>query len=82
MRKYNELTNPSSCIAKAFGQEMIFVLLGRDEAAPHAIREWVKERIRIGKNIEGDEQTRDALLTAIIMDDERSTFKPKRASNV
>ena len=47
MRKHEELTNPLSCLSRARHNEMTFVLLGRDAAAPAAIRAWVKERIRL-----------------------------------
>jgi hypothetical protein len=40
--------------------EMVFVLLGRDAAAPAAIRAWIMERIRLGKNESGDAQLADA----------------------
>jgi len=44
------LTNPNSCMSKARDDEMTFVLLARDAAAPFAIRAWCVERIRLGKN--------------------------------
>ena len=50
MRKSAELEGPS-CITKAWDDEMIFVLLARDEAAPVAIEAWISERIRTGKII-------------------------------
>lgn len=56
MRKRDELTDPASCMSRARDDEMTFVLLGRDEAAPLAIRDWIEHRIRLGKNQRGDEQ--------------------------
>lgn len=39
---------------------MLFVLLERDTAAPAAIRAWIKERIKLGKNQRGDAQIIEA----------------------
>jgi hypothetical protein len=68
MIKRNELSNPASCINRAKDHEMIFVLLGRDKAAPVAIRAWVDERIRLGKNEWHDDQIQEALLAAKYME--------------
>ena len=51
---------------------MIFVLLGRDAAAPVAIRAWVQERIRIGKNKSTDAQIEEAIQCADDMEFDRS----------
>ena len=64
MIKRDELTNPNSCMSRARDDEMTFVLLGRDHAAPVAIRAWVAERIRLGKNMLADEQIQEALSVA------------------
>lgn len=72
MRKNQELTNPQSCLSRARGDEMTFVLLGRDAAAPAAIRAWVEERVRLGKNSRTDSQILDALKTARLMELERT----------
>ena len=64
MLKRDELSNPNSCLNRAADGEECFVLLGRDAAAPVAIRAWVAERLRIGKNQPGDETIVDALRTA------------------
>lgn len=61
MLKYEEIVSPGSCWNRATSQERLFVLLGRDKAAPVAIRAWVEERLRLGKNIEGDAQITEAL---------------------
>ena len=51
---------------------MTFVLLSRDPAAPKAIRYWVHERIRLGKNQPGDPQMVEALECAKTMDQQRA----------
>lgn len=70
MRKLSELTDPRSCMSRARVDEMTFVLLGRDKAAPAAIRAWIDERIRLGKNAPGDPQIREALACARTMEQE------------
>jgi len=62
MRKRDELTDPRSCMSRARDDEWLFVLLGRDAAAPVAVRAWIEERIRLGKNKRDDPQILDALL--------------------
>lgn len=54
MRKYEELENPNSCLNKADDGELLFVLLARDPAAIVAVRAWISERIRLGKNKPSD----------------------------
>ena len=71
MIKREELTNPKSCMSRAKDDEMTFVLLGRDAAAPHAIRAWVDERLRLGKNLVSDAQIVEALLCAEAMEQNR-----------
>ena len=71
MRKRDELTLPNSCMSRARDDEMTFVLLGRDVAAPVAIRAWVAERIRTGKNCQDDLQIREALGCAAMMEADR-----------
>ena len=60
MRKRDELTNPNSCMSKAKDDEWTFVLLGRDLAATVAVRAWIGERLRIGKNEPDDDQILEA----------------------
>ena len=60
MRKLDELMDPKSCMSRARPDEMTFVLLGRDAAAPYTIREWIKKRIELGKNQPGDAQIVEA----------------------
>jgi hypothetical protein len=67
MRKKDELSRTHTCMAHAHPEEMVFVLLGRDVAAPAAIRAWVAERIRLGKNVETDSQITEALACAETM---------------
>jgi hypothetical protein len=59
--KREELTNPKSCMSKARDDELTFVLLERDDAAPTTIRFWAFERVRLGKNTQNDPQIREAL---------------------
>lgn len=68
MIKRDELRNPSSCLNKARDDEMLFVLLGRDAAAPAAIYAWIEERIRLGKNQPNDPQIMEALQCARTME--------------
>lgn len=70
MRKNLELTLKHACMQHAHPEEMTFVLIGRDAAAPHAIRSWAAERIRLGKNAETDEQIVEALACATTMETE------------
>ena len=60
MRKRDELTDPRSCLSRARDDEWTFVLLGRDRAAPVAVRAWIEERIRLGKNQRDDPQIVEA----------------------
>jgi hypothetical protein len=60
VRKRDELTDPKSCMSWAGNEEWTFVLLGRDRAAPAAIRAWIGERIRLGKNARTDPQIVEA----------------------
>lgn len=61
MLKRDELSRNDSCLSKARDDERIFVLLARDVAAPHAVREWANERLRLGKNDRMDPQIQEAL---------------------
>ena len=70
MRKKDELTREHTCMQHAHPSEMVFVLLSRDAAAPVAIRAWVAERLRLGKNTEIDEQIVEALACAQTMESE------------
>jgi hypothetical protein len=60
MRKRDELADPTSCLNRARADEWLFVLLARDKAAPVAVRAWIEERIRSGKNTRADGQIVEA----------------------
>lgn len=68
MRKDQERENLTSCWNQAHDDESMFILLGRDASAPAAIRAWCADRIRTGKNLEGDWDITQALLTALDME--------------
>ena len=72
MRKHEELINPASCMSRANPDEMVFVLLGRDLAAPAAIRAWADVRVITGKNRYEDPQIQEALACAETMERERA----------
>lgn len=69
MRK-KDLSKEHTCMHHAHAEEMVFVLLSRDIAAPVAVRAWVAERLRLGKNVETDAQIVDALECARVMETE------------
>lgn len=71
MRKREELKNPASCLSRARMDEWLFVLLGRDAAAPATVRAWVAERVRLGKNKEDDEQIQEALQWVALVEAEQ-----------
>lgn len=68
MRKQEELIR--GCMAKAKDDEMTFVLIGRDRAAPVAIRAWIAERIRTGRNVATDSKIVEAEECAATMERE------------
>jgi hypothetical protein len=68
MKKSRELNDPGSCLNRARDNEIIFVLLARDAAAPAAIRAWAGERMRLGKNRLSDPQILEALSCADAME--------------
>lgn len=67
MTKDWESVSPTSCFNHADPNEMIFVLLARDVAAPITIRAWCAERVWLGKNKWDDTQIVEALECAKIM---------------
>jgi hypothetical protein len=79
MRKNEELNDPKSCMSRAHSDELTFVLLGRDSAAPVAIRAWITERLRLGKNVPEDLQITEAEETARRMELERSIPRHKHS---
>jgi len=61
MLKHEEALNPQSCFNRAKDNEPVFVLLGRDMAAPAAISTWIAMRRVLGLNTEAlDEQIIEA----------------------
>lgn len=78
MRKRDETTRADTCLARAHSEEMIFVLLGRDPAAPEAIRAWIGARIRLGKNKRDDAQILHALECAPRHGSGRQTMGSRR----
>jgi hypothetical protein len=72
MRKKDEILNPNSCLNRAQVDELIFVLLERDEAAPIAIQAWIEARIRLGKNAPDDAQIKEARELLVKMADRRN----------
>jgi predicted component of type VI protein secretion system len=71
MLKKDELKDPTSCMNRARALEMVFVLLARDAAAPVAVRAWIEERIRLGKNTRDDAQIVNAEYCAKVMEAQR-----------
>lgn len=67
MEKHRELNDPASCWNKAEFDEPVFVLLGRDAAAPITIVEWANARINLGLNQPGDPQIIEAMEMAHAM---------------
>jgi len=79
MRKKDELAAMrATCMNTAHPEEMVFVLLSRDPAAPIAIRAWVAERLRIGKNTENDPKIMDALECAEVMEQEADQWRKQQ----
>jgi hypothetical protein len=76
--KRDEIENTESCLNKARADERLFVLLARDPAAPVAIRAWVAERVRLGKNTLTDDQIVEALDCAGRMEYERAEIEAAR----
>jgi hypothetical protein len=79
MIKRDEIEDVESCFNKAGDGERLFVLLARDPAAPVAIRAWIAERIRLGKNTAGDDQIREARECASLMEVERTEIESARS---
>ncbi len=81
MRKRDELTNPNSCMSRAHDDEWTFILLARDVAAPVAVRAWIAERIRLGKNRPDDLQIAEAerWVQAVESDQDRTVAEARAA---
>jgi len=78
MKKRDEIEDHESCFNKARDDERLFVLLARDAAAPVAVRAWVAERLRLGKNSADDDQIREAIECAQLMEAERAEMTASR----
>lgn len=78
MIKRDEIEDTNSCLNKAADSERLFVLLARDPAAPVAIRAWIAERIRLGKNVPLDPQILEAAECASLMEVERAEIESTR----
>lgn len=76
MLKRDELTK--GCISKAYDDEMVFVLLGRDPAASQTIRDWVDERLYQGLNERDDPQIKEALQCAEYIDQHCKEWRERR----
>lgn len=60
MIKANEVSNPNSCLNKAHEKELIFVIREADAAAADTIAFWIKRRMELGLNDEGDDKLYEA----------------------
>jgi hypothetical protein len=69
--------NPNGCLAKALPTEPMFILLGRDRAAPATIRFWADQRAQLGIE-DGESQDAEQLSEAI---DTAEAFARWRAEN-
>ena len=77
MLKKDEVCNQSSCFNRAVDDEILFVLLGRDEDAPDTIRDWVRRRVARGKDSLFSPTITEALACANRMDAEREGLRKR-----
>lgn len=82
MRKADELEYIGSCLNKARPDEIIFVLMARDAAAPAAVRAWAMERIKLGLNKSQDAKILEALKSATEMEEQKSAGAPHSFSSL
>lgn len=75
MLKKHEIGDPNSCLNRAADDEPVFVLLGRDASAPRAVRQWVLERLKSGKNKHTDHEIVEADELAKRMDAYRNAWE-------
>ena len=75
MRKRDEVSDPKSCLNRALPAELVFVLLGRDPAAPAAIRAWMMARVAMELNTLADAQLVEADRCQEVMDREREMIR-------
>ncbi len=67
MKKRDEIADPNSCLNKARDNEIIFVLLERDDAYADTVEYWAKRRVELGKNKPSDGQVTEARASAILV---------------
>jgi hypothetical protein len=77
MTKQQEIQIPDSHLNKAAPNEPLFILMGRDPAAPIAIRAWIFHRVQLGKNHRNDPQRVEALELAKRMDAYRDVISKR-----
>lgn len=75
MLKHEEMSDPTSCLNKAADDEIIFVVLEQDDAAPDTIRFWVNKRIELGKNKPSDRKMTSALELADLIEQRKAAVK-------
>lgn len=81
MLKMDEFMKEGSCFNRAERDEMLFVLLARDESAPVAVRAWIQHRLLSGKNKETDAQIIEARAVADSMEKYRRDGLHNRRNN-
>lgn len=78
MNARKELETPTSCFNRAIeSDELVFVLMQRDTAAPATIRFWAECRIATNKNGPRDTQIVEALDLADAMEHARAAAVPR-----
>lgn len=75
MRKSEEISRADSCLNRALPNENVFVLLGRDAAAPTTIRYWAAVRVLRGVNRDTDTEIVEARALADAMDAEYAALR-------
>jgi hypothetical protein len=80
MRKREEVIDPQSCFNRALGNEMLFVLLGRDPDAPATIDFWANRRQRRLGMATDMRQIDEAFRCSKLMDVERNDVRYTVAS--
>lgn len=75
MQRKLELSLASSCLNKAHDEEVLFVMMARDAAAPDAIRAWAQRRVDLGLNKADDAEIVEAIGAADLMDEQRPELR-------
>lgn len=60
MRKKDEVADPNSCLNKAKDDDILFVLKDTDQAMVDTVLYWIKRRIELGLNQQGDAKMTEA----------------------